>query len=63
VTNDAVPVVCQDCETTVELEERLSDGLKLACDCPGTGIDVTECASGHNLLEPITGRWSTVDAD
>jgi hypothetical protein len=63
---DRIPVTCNDCDERVELYECPYDPNNdyiVTCDCDLSIIDVSNSVNGNNLLDPLTGQWSSLDDD
>lgn len=56
-------IECRDCGETPVLREAPYDGGKyvIECGCGNRGIDVTDCVSENNLVEPVRGKWSNIN--
>jgi len=56
-------VICDDCGEPATLTETPYDTTEftVSCACQHKAIDVTMQVNSHNLLEPMTGKWSTFD--
>lgn len=64
MSEDSIQITCNRCEEPIRLMSHEEVGMPdytLTCDCEMTEIDVSDCVNGNNLLEPLTGRWSTLN--
>ena len=52
--------VCAICEARVRLARHPIDGYRLTCDCPEWGLE-TGPIDDMGLLNPLGGRWATLD--
>jgi hypothetical protein len=63
MTDEHVPVVCDDCGAVVTLVRRPRNGLYVVCSCGHRSIDVDDCCADNNLFEAFTGKWADIDSD
>lgn len=61
IVEDADVMYCSSCMYPVTLHSVPTVGLRLACGCEDTQVDVEACLADSALTEPLSGKWSGVD--